>query len=212
MKQYVYISQPDLDEYAPYAKKSRADRYDDFGIPLEFAAQFWGENSVQSKMAKIRQGVNVEGPGSIDAEIESGIFRAIREQKKKGVCFSNLGEANDGIMDGKEYFICASFYMEYNLRYSSLDFVQFETDYSPCIIGGKEKYCRIVMGMSVSKMLIPVNELRTQLSRDNKLDVWGRIRKINRDFDLPSFTFKPFVTGFNWISSMTEENLKKNSE
>ena len=156
-------------------------------------------------MALTQQGLNTEGTGSISADIESSFFDVILEQKDEKVCFFNLGEAIEGMSssDGS-FFICGSFKMEMSYRGLSREFIQLENDYTSYIYKGERSWTRIVMGMSVSKMLVPVNELMNQI-RDNPLDIWGRLYKSDRNPDSPSFIFKPFVVGFNWISSLNLE-------
>jgi len=198
-KQYVYISQADLDEFAPASRRSYAGRHDVFGIPLAFAEKFWGQDSVRGEMARVQKGFNVEGTGTIAPEIESAIFRAIEEQKEKVICFSSLGEALTGMTGDEKYFICGSFHMEMNRRESSATFIQLESDFAPCIINDKKMPVRIVMGMSVSKMLMSVGELRYMINGDTYFDIWGWIFKNSKDHESPRFQFKPFVVGFNWI-------------
>ena len=198
-KQYVYISQEDLDEYVPNLRGNTRGQKDVFGVPLEFAAEFWGKDDVRGKIAMAQQGLNVAGTGSISVDIESSFFDVIKEQKEKNICFSSLGEAAERMMPDEEFFICASFRMGINFRGSSPKFIQLENDHSPCIYKGEHNSTRIVMGMSVSKMLMSMGELGDGL-RYNSLDVWGRIYKVDMDPEPPKFQFKPFVTGFNWIS------------
>jgi len=57
------------------------------------------------------------------------------------------------------------------------------------------------MGMSVSKILMSINELGNQI-RTNSIDIWEKLYKFNKDPEPPSFQFKPFVVGFGWISSL----------
>ncbi|MCL2116431.1 MAG: hypothetical protein FWH29_09440 [Methanobrevibacter sp.] len=200
-KQYVYISQEDLDKFSSVLRRGKINQKDAFGIPLEFAVDFWGKDSPRGKMAMAQQGFNIEGNGSIDFEIESAIFSVIKEQKERKTCFSNLGETMEGMSSDEDFFIRGSFKMSMNYGSSSPEFIQLENNYTPCFYNEKKMWVRIVMGMSVSKMLVSLDELQDKII-DNSLDIWGRIYKFDNGFKPPSFQFKPFVVGFNWISSI----------
>ena len=200
-KEYVYISQEDLDKLNPVLMKRKINQKDAFGIPLEFAVDFWGKDSPQGKIAMIQQGFNTEGTGTIDLEIESAIFSVINEQKEKNICFSSLAEAMDKMTSNDGFHIVGSFDMGMNIGMSSHEFIQLETDSFRCVYNGETLWLRIVMGMSTSKMFISMGELYEKI-KDTPLDIWGRIFKFDNDPEPPSFQFKPFVVGFNWISSM----------
>jgi len=116
-----------------------------------------------------------------------------------------------GISGNGDYFVCASFRMKMNGRQSSFKFVQLN-GYAPCFFNNKETWVCIVMGMSVSKTLMSYNELYNTIRQETQFDIWGRLFKINHDPEPPSFYFKPFVVGFDWISSITEQDVKDDME
>ena len=202
-KQYLYISQPDLDEFAPASIKRNVGQYDDFGIPLAFADKFWGKDSAQAEMARVKKGFNTGGLGTIDSEKELAIFRAIMEQNKKGIGFFSLEKAINVMSGEGNYFICSSFRMEMNRRYSTQNFIQLNGS-SECIYENDIEFIKIVMGMSVSKTILPYDELNYQIRQASQFDIWGRLYKFDHEDSLPSFQFKPFVVGFNWISSISD--------
>jgi len=204
-KQFLYISQPDLDEFATVSAKRNVGRHDDFGIPLAFADKFWGKDSVQAEMARVKMGFNTAGPGTINSEKELSIFHAIMEQNKKGTCFFSLDEAIIRMSGEGKYFICSSFRMEMNRRYSSNKFIQLNGS-AECTYENDTRFIKIVMGMSVSKAILPYDELNYQIRRASQFDIWGRLYKFDHEDSPPSFQFKPFVVGFNWIPSISNLN------
>ena len=200
-KQYLYISRPDLNELAPASVKHIAGKKDDFGIPLVFAEKFWGKDSKESEMAKSKMGINNEGVGTIDLGMELAFFRTIMEQNKNGICFFSLNEALEKMTGRGDFFICSSFRMEMNRRVSTNNFIQLNGS-SECTYENDTNFIKIVMGMSVSKALLPYDDLNYQIRKASQFDIWGRLYKSDHDSGPPSFQFKPIVIGFNWVSPL----------
>jgi len=205
-KQYAYLSQEDLDKFTLALIKYNTNQQYAFDISLESTSKLRCEDSAQSKFIIDHQAFNGKEISSVGVETESTLFHAIMGQKEKKICFSTLDESIERMSTGGDSFICGSFKMGLDDRQPPINFIRLDEDYIPCTYNGKYALTSIVMWMCASKMMISAHELMSHI-RDTPLDIWGKIYKFNNDPKPPTFTVKPFVVGFNWISSL---NLQMN--
>jgi len=189
-KEYIYRSDDCLLKVGVHGMHGHG--HDMFGIPLQFASQFWGKDDVRGEIADHLQKNEF-------TNAESNFFNCIVRQINEGVCFTSLEEAAAKMDNKYKWFVCMKFNLAFNRRESAHDFFVLDNESVPFIFG-EQKYVRVLASISARKMFLsnPYGDL--QKSKYSTLDIWGNLT-INRGEDrIQSFRVKPIVAGLNWIS------------
>ncbi|MDR0574884.1 MAG: hypothetical protein LBG96_12810 [Tannerella sp.] len=156
---FVYIDQDGIDNLAGYVRTT-----DMFGIPLQFAGKFWGDDP-RGEMAKI-QIAEVYG---------TKIAALIEQQKKDGSCFSSIKEAKEKFSKGKRYYIDTILRLYLDTQ---------QSDDSFFTSGGDQDGLYVIMGMSTSKLILNKISTKIILNAGQTLRVWGYLIEIPRGFQI----------------------------
>ncbi|MDR3140231.1 MAG: hypothetical protein LBU37_00640 [Tannerellaceae bacterium] len=160
----VYIDQDGIESLIGFERTKDA-----FGIPLQFATRFWGDDPL-GDIAKY-QLIETYGP-KIEALIE--------QQKKDGECFSSMKEAKEKFNKSRRYYIDT-------LLYVYLD--QRQSDDSFFTSTGDQDGVFVLMGMSTSKLVLNKRSVKMMLIESRQLRVWGYLIELSPN----SFQIKPHM-------------------
>jgi hypothetical protein len=162
----VYIDQEGVETLVGHERIS-----DVFGIPLQFATQFWKDDP-RGEIAKF-QIVDLYGPK---------IAACIEKQKKDGTCFSSIKEAKEKFNNRQRYYVDALLHLYLDPQRSSDTFFTSE--------GEQDGIC-VVMGMSTGKLILHKVSTEMLLNEGQQLRVWGYLIEIPRGFQI-----KPYMVWY----------------
>jgi hypothetical protein len=145
---YVYIDQDGINELVGYEKKT-----DLFGIPLQFASQFWKDDP-RGDIAKYQTAETYDPK----------IAAVIEQQKKEGKCFSSLQEAKEKFNKNQRYYVDT-------LLQVYLD--PGQSDDSFFTSKGDQDGIFVLMGMSTRKLILNKISTKIILQAGQRLRVWG---------------------------------------